>query len=258
MCGLSPKAGLELDGVSFVPALKGSGPGRDTLFCHFPHLNGNPADDPKTGAYLRQGDWKLIRRFCANEDQTDRYELFNLRDDQGEANDLAASMPQKVRELQDKLDEFFKSTGAVLPKPNPAYVRADRWSAGAQAAAVLHDSKMAVESAKDRPTLQIRKVVGGSGTFVVKFRMRASSGRNGLVLWGTDLDPGFSSERRAAFTPTFDGRWHDYDVRFTTSATLRQLRIDGSLQPTKLEYEWIRVCREDGTLVQSWDFNSSE
>jgi hypothetical protein len=39
---------------------------------------------------------------------------------------------------------------------------------------------------------------------------------------------------------------------------LQQLRIDGSLKPTKLEFEWIRLCRADGTVVESWDFATAD
>ncbi len=132
MCGLQPKSDLKLDGVSFVPALKGAKAARETLFCHFPHLNGNPGDDSKPGAYVRHGDWKLIRRFCGNENQTDKFELFNLPDDPGETNNLAQAMPDKVYELNRLLDGFLQDTRAVVPKPNPAYVRGSlvRWRGG--------------------------------------------------------------------------------------------------------------------------------
>jgi hypothetical protein len=60
------------------------------------------------------------------------------------------------------------------------------------------------------------------------------------------------------FEPKHDGQWHDYEVPFTPAAALRQLRIDGSLKPTTLEFEWLRLCREDGTVIQSWDFASAD
>ena len=254
MCGLRSRADVRLDGVSFVPVLRDAGTGRDTLFCHFPHLNGNVADNPKTAAYVRHGDWKLIRRFCANEDQTDRFELFNLRQDLGETNNLADAMPGKVRELSLLLDGFLQDTKAVVPQPNPAYVRGDRWAAGANAKLQLRDRVAVVESSSDRPTLRILQVPAVTGPLVVKFRMRTSAGRGGLVLWGTDVESGFAATRRSPFPPQFDGQWHDYTVPFAPASTLTQLRIDGSLQPTKLEYEWIRLCRADGTVLQSWDF----
>lgn len=258
LCGLRPTGDRKPDGVSFVPALKGARSARDVVFCHFPHLNGNPADSSKAGAYVRQGDWKLIRRFCGNEDQTDHLELFNLSDDPGEARNLATAMPEKVKELDGLLGGFLKETGAVVPKPNPAYVRPDRWSAGAQAKVDFRDRTAVVESASNRPTLQLLKAPAVTGPLVLTFRMRADQGRDGLVLWGTDEEPNFSAGRRLKFEPKYDGRWHDYELQFTPVSRLRQLRIDGSLRPTRLEFEWIRLSKGDGTVIQSWDFAPSK
>lgn len=257
MCGVQLPANLKLDGRSFVPVLTGQATAaRETLFCHFPHLNGNPADDPKTAAYVRQGDWKLIRRFCANEDLTDRYELFNLRDDLGEMNDLVAKFPERVSELAALLAQFLSDTEAVIPQPNPAYVRGDRWSAGAKAQVEYRDQMAVVTSSDDRPTLQILKTVETSGPVLARFRMRGRDGRNGLVLWGTDKAGGFAAERRMPFEPKYDGQWHDYEVRFTVAGTLRQLRIDGSLNPTTLEFQSVELCNPTGQVLQKWDFTA--
>jgi arylsulfatase A-like enzyme len=70
---------------------------------------------------VRAGDWKLIRFFHDNPDQTDRFELYNLREDIGEKMNLAGKMPEKVEELNRMMDGFLKDTQAILPKPNPAY-----------------------------------------------------------------------------------------------------------------------------------------
>jgi arylsulfatase A-like enzyme len=119
MTGLSRKAGLKLDGVSIVPALEGRALGREAIFCHFPHYT--PMTGARPGTYVRKGDWKLIRYWADNDDQTDRPELYNLREDQGERNNLAASMPDKVKELGALMDAFLRDTNAVIPKPNPSY-----------------------------------------------------------------------------------------------------------------------------------------
>jgi hypothetical protein len=70
---------------------------------------------------VRQGDWKLIRFYCDNPDQSDRHELYNLADDPGERRDLASAQPDRVKQLAARLDQFLKDTSAVVPKPNPAY-----------------------------------------------------------------------------------------------------------------------------------------
>jgi arylsulfatase A-like enzyme len=121
MTGVQKKPDLKLDGTSIVPALDGNALNREAIFSFFPHYI--EITGAKPGAWTRKGDWKLIRFFADNEDQTDRFELYNLREDMGETNDLAAKNPAKVRELNALIGRFLSDTHAVLPKPNPAYRR---------------------------------------------------------------------------------------------------------------------------------------
>ncbi len=81
-------ADAELDGVDLLPYLLGEKEGR-------PHETLYWKKDVR--AAIRDGDWKLLRF-------TDRpAELFNLADDPGEQNNLAASHPEVVRRLFKKL-----------------------------------------------------------------------------------------------------------------------------------------------------------
>lgn len=122
MAGIKVKENLKLDGISFVPVLLGKkGQVRDTLFCYFyPHPK---YQNPKGagGVYIRKGDWKLIKFFYGNEDFSHRYELYNLKDDIEEKNNLAEKMPEKVKELEKILDNFLKDCNAIIPQPNPEY-----------------------------------------------------------------------------------------------------------------------------------------
>ena len=45
-------------------------------------------------------------------------ELFNLKDDLGETENLASVMPEKVKELDSRLLTHLKSIGAKMPKLN--------------------------------------------------------------------------------------------------------------------------------------------
>jgi len=107
-----------MDGVSLVPLLRGE-PSRphDELFWHYPHYwNGG-----KVSPYsvVRAGDWKLIRFY-----ESGREELYNLRTDLSEKNDLAPSNPEKRKKLSTRLDEWLKEVGAQMPVPNPDYAPA--------------------------------------------------------------------------------------------------------------------------------------
>ncbi len=108
------------DGISILPALKGGALGRDAVFQYFPH---NPAvpDWLPAAVSVHRGDWKLIRIFHGGEKTAHRHLLFNLRDDLGERNNLAAQKPQLVSELDALIETFLAGTNAVVPIPNPAF-----------------------------------------------------------------------------------------------------------------------------------------
>ena len=119
---------LRFDGISQGPVFEKNANVRHEIYCHFPHTQAPgdyermPAPTPAAPAsYVRTEDWKLIRFYCDNADQSDRYELYDLANDPGERHDLAASQPQRVKELTGRLDFYLKATTAVIPKPNPAY-----------------------------------------------------------------------------------------------------------------------------------------
>ena len=101
-----------VDGVSLAPALKDGSTklDRDAIYWHYPHYH--PGGSTPYGA-IRARDWKLIEFFEDN-----HVELYNLKDDIGEKNDLAKSNPAKVKELRDKLHAWRKSVGAQMPTPN--------------------------------------------------------------------------------------------------------------------------------------------
>ena len=72
-----------------VPAsVSGVDPERELIF-HYPHqYRVEDQDDIDFMSAVRKGDWKLVYRM-----HTGELELYNLRDDIGERNDLAASHP---------------------------------------------------------------------------------------------------------------------------------------------------------------------
>jgi hypothetical protein len=67
-------------------------------------------------------------------------DLYHLKDDLGETNNLAKQMPGKVAELGKLIDRHFIETGGLYPKPNPAFgeqakaleIQSIRWDAEGQ------------------------------------------------------------------------------------------------------------------------------
>ncbi len=110
---------LKFDGKSFAPALQGRGHDRGPTFCHFPHTT--PASGGLASTWVRDGDWKLIRFYCQADDQSDLFELYNLKSDLSETKNLASAQPAKVKELNTLITGFLTATEAVVPVRNPNY-----------------------------------------------------------------------------------------------------------------------------------------
>jgi arylsulfatase A-like enzyme len=111
---LAKPTGQVIDGESILPVLEGKGSvKRKAYFTWFPHLIG--------AVSVRQGEYKLIRRFEPHVKFPELVELYDLKKDIRERNNLATKMPGRVKQLQALIDGFVKETGALYPKPNPTY-----------------------------------------------------------------------------------------------------------------------------------------
>jgi len=125
MTGARRPRGKILDGESIVPILKEQGDlDRKPIFWHFPaYLEGKAegARDPQfrtrpCGA-VRSGDYKLIEYF-----EDGALELYNLKDDIGEQNNLVDTMPEKATELHTLMLDWRKKVNAPVPTElNPDY-----------------------------------------------------------------------------------------------------------------------------------------
>jgi arylsulfatase A-like enzyme len=114
MANLPLRPEQHLDGISIVPLLKQTGTlNHKALYWHYPHYS--PQGSYPTGA-VRVGDYKLIESY-----EDGHVELYNLKDDIGEKNDLSAKMPEKAAGLKKMLQDWRNSIDALMPAPNPDY-----------------------------------------------------------------------------------------------------------------------------------------
>ncbi|MEZ5041682.1 MAG: sulfatase [Saprospiraceae bacterium] len=102
------------DGISLVPVLKN--PQADIkqreLYWHYPHYYHTTT--PVSA--IRQGDWKLLEFLEDN-----HLELYNLKEDIGEKNNLEKTNPEKAKELLELLSEWRQQVDAPMPHLNPEY-----------------------------------------------------------------------------------------------------------------------------------------
>ncbi|MCP4848587.1 MAG: sulfatase [Verrucomicrobiaceae bacterium] len=115
---LQPRPECHVDGVNIVSLLKGEDRlKRDALYWHYPnYIGAGHPGGARPCSVVRKGKWKLIESLEDN-----RLELFNLREDLGEKNDLAAIMPEKAGWLKKHLDDWRKVAGVQMPRINPDF-----------------------------------------------------------------------------------------------------------------------------------------
>jgi arylsulfatase A-like enzyme len=119
--GLIPLKNQILDGVSLYSLLmKGKPLKKRELYCHFPHYT--PATDNYPSTSVHMGDWKLIRVYGEGPGQAPAYELYNLKNDIGESENLAEAYPKLVAKLDKLIEKHVNDTEGIFPVLNPKYV----------------------------------------------------------------------------------------------------------------------------------------
>lgn len=110
-----------VDGINFTPALRGESLTRpEGLITYFPTRVNVPDWLPPAIA-IHHENWKLIRIFHDNPDQSHRYLLFNLDEDIGETTNLADRYPERVATLDRMVEDHLRESNAVIPEPNPNF-----------------------------------------------------------------------------------------------------------------------------------------
>lgn len=97
------------DGVSLLRHMtRGQPLRRDAIYFHYPNYAWHSGN--RLGGAVRSGNYKLIKRYA-----DDSLELYNLKDDLSESNNLAAENPVIAADLSKKLDRWLDATNANMP-----------------------------------------------------------------------------------------------------------------------------------------------
>ena len=262
------------DGHSILPALKGDALAGKAVFQYFPHNPGVP-DWLPPAVSVHRDDWKLIRLFHGGEKGTHRHLLFNLHDDLGEKNNLAAQKPELVAELDALIEGFLADTKAVVPVPNPAFDPAKyrpelegkqqpkgKAKAPAKAAAKgKDDGDPALQGWKARDCqasvkdgiLRLTNIGSAcflgfsagkhSGPTTAKFRIKAQAGSSHF-----DWLPGGvgSKEQRVDFTLK-GGDWEEITVELPAEGPLGIVRLYLPMQDQAVEIDWIQLASKNSS-----------
>ncbi len=111
MAGLPPQPENHQDSVNLLPLLKGrSDFERGPLVWHYPVGVPHIAHS-RPGSVIRDGDWKYLHFY-----EDGRSELYNLKDDIGEEENLVDTMPEKTSAMKAQLDAVLEKHDATIPE----------------------------------------------------------------------------------------------------------------------------------------------
>ena len=106
--GQSARPDDHIDGTSFLPVLKGASRDEfsrgEPMYWHYPHYANQGG--PPAGA-IRMGPWKLVERY-----EDGSVELYNVRNDISESNNVADQKPKLVRRMRKNLHKWYREVDA--------------------------------------------------------------------------------------------------------------------------------------------------
>ena len=248
LLGLKAQPDQIFDGMSIAPALRGEPLAREAIFTFFPHSPGVP-DTLPPAVTVTTADWKLIRLFHQGENGAHAYQLYNLKEDIGEARDLSASQPGRVKELDARIATFLAETKAVVPLPNPAYRATaadspkaatdplDGWKARGCDATVA-DGVVTVTGKGDAPFLGFATGRMEGPTFV-KFRARSTAGGAGKIEWLPA--PHAPEQAKSVAFQLIGGDWQEIGLRLPAEGALGILRLYLPAQQEPVQLDWVEI-----------------
>ncbi len=259
--GTKAPAGQILDGETILPVLEQTGqPKRAAYFTWFPHLI--PA------VSVRTGGWKLVRRFEPHPDYPETRELYNLAEDIGESHNLAASQPEKVKELDALIDQFIQDTGALTPIPNPAYKTSRIPVAPTNAypapgfvarmcKVVATDGAIRISGDGKQPFLGTAQVKL-TGSLELQLRIRCEAGGTARVQWKTDTQENFPATGQMANYEIPEGKsWANLKVPLPIEGKAGIIRLYFPAEKSPVDIRSIQFLDAKGR-TKAWDFSGLE
>jgi hypothetical protein len=240
---------------------------RQAFFNYFPH---GQSVGRAGGVWVRSGDWKLIRWFGVAAGDQSRHELYNLRDDLSERNNLAAGQPARVAELDRLIDGFLADTGATHPRPNPAYMAAAMKPAGSatataidplegwkarQCEVVVTDGVLRMTGKGKAGVAFLGHAMGKTiGPAEIKLRARSTTGGTGKI----ECLPGGAGDSTGAQSVSFGitkGDWQEIALELPTQGPLGVVRLYLPAAEAPLELDWIEL-KSKTAQPQRWEFDA--
>lgn len=257
LCGIKPNPEHPIDGVSFLPELKGDHFERGEIFCFFPH---DFSERSPAGAWVREGDWKLIEVFYVSDLWPEKFILINLKEDEGETVNLAGQYPERVARMAASLKQHYMTLCARPPKPNPNYdpskLPVDGW-VGADGRDLMPELGGGVLTVRGNG-ISTRGLPRETGAMRLRLTLRTARKGPVRVFWSHRKDWDFKPERSGSLDLKPEVGFQTLECDFETQEDLIGLRIDleGGSQP--VEFRAMELLDAKGQRLKAWDFDGKQ
>ena len=104
-----------VDGKSLLPLMQEKAVERKAIYWHYPHYH---QEGGVPYSAVRMGNWKLIENF-----ENNTFELYNLKDDISESNNLIDQRPEIAKKLKIKLENWRNEVDAQYTTPNKNFIK---------------------------------------------------------------------------------------------------------------------------------------
>jgi hypothetical protein len=268
-----------IDGVDFVKALRGEDMDRGPMFTLVPGHGNTPQWLPPAMA-VHHGDWKLIRIFHYGEDGNHDYRLYNLREDIGESNNLAAVHPEKVETLDGMIEDYIAAAKVVVPLPNPNFDPAEfdpsaigiqvgglkmppssrtsqKRTRAARAASTVDDKSLLGWTAKNTEVTvvgdSLRFTLTGQQAFLTNakvrcqgpaelgLRVRTRSDGTARLQWRIEGQDRFPATGQSKSFAVAGGDWQELSVPLDAQGRVVHLRLFLPVGKQSVEIDWIEI-----------------
>jgi len=230
-----------------------------------------PASQPADNGPRRAVEMKRTFRV----DAAYLYELYDLGEDEGETQNLAGDMPEKVAELDALITKHLEDTGVpvppanrnfnptaynpimgdgVKPPPPPAPKPVAGWVPSGNTRLAVDGGHLVVTGATKDPWFSTRELPGATGPLVLKLRMKRATTGDAQVFWAAPAKKAFTGAQSVSFNPEPGDGWHEYAVELPTTGKTNGLRIDPARSPGVSTIDWIEVVAPGGDVMKRWDF----
>jgi len=191
-------------------------------------------------------------------------ELYDLEADPHEIRNLAGRPEHQVRldRMRRILEEWIRRTGdqGEHPEPGPMAWDKDRtevdgWCTQSRCRLAKGAGALRLECF-GKGAQMLRSYVAEGGELLLEFRARSREAAIAAIAWGL-IERMRDTAFRAPLQFRTDGQWHEYQVRFTASGYLGQLRLECAETPGTIEFASIRLSRRRGggaERIEEWRF----